>query len=315
MKLQTKIHIAKQKNQIDYDSKVLLLGSCFAQNIGDKIAYYKFKNLQNPFGIIFHPIGIEKLITRAIQGTLFVEDDIFLHNSQWLCFEGHSKLGKPDRESFLKFLNENLIELREYLISASHVILTFGTAWVYQHRASKKIVSNCHKIPQQEFSKKLLSVDEVSESINTSISLIRSVNPNAVIITTVSPVRHLKDGFVENSRSKAHLLAGLHQCVDSSEGLFYFPAYELLFDEMRDYRFYKEDMVHPNTTAITIIWERFKDTWISSKTEEIQKEVENIQKMMLHKPLNPLGEAYIEFEKSLKLKIELLRAKYPNLDI
>jgi len=184
LKLQTKIHIAKQKNQLDYDSTVILLGSCFAQNIGDKIAYYKFKNLQNPFGIIFHPIGIEKLITRAIQGTLFVEDDIFLHNSQWLCFEGHSKLGKPDRESFLKFLNENLIELREYLISASHVILTFGTAWVYQHRASNKIVSNCHKIPQQEFSKKLLSVDEVSESINTSISLIRSVNPNAVIITT-----------------------------------------------------------------------------------------------------------------------------------
>ena len=170
-------------------------------------------------------------------------------------------------------------------------------------------------MPQQEFSKILLSVDEVSDSLNTSISLIQSVNPNAVIITTVSPVRHLKDGFVENSRSKAHLLAGLHRCIDNSERMFYFPAYELLFDEMRDYRFYKEDMVHPNTTAISIIWERFKDTWISSKTEEIQKEMENIQKMMLHKPLNPLGEAYIEFEKSLKLKIEMLRKKYPNLDI
>lgn len=315
MKLQTQIDLDRQKNQIDYDSRVLLLGSCFAENIGGKINYFKFKNLQNPFGIIFHPIGIEKIVERAISNKRFVNQDIFSFNSQWISFEAHSKLSRPEKESYLNLLNDKLKDLKEYLTSASHVILTFGTAWVYEHRSSKFIVSNCHKIPQKEFQKNLLSVDDVYNSVNTIITMIRSVNPGVTIILTVSPVRHLKDGFVENTRSKAHLLAGLHRCVDKNDNVLYFPAYELMFDELRDYRFYAEDLLHPNKTAIEIIWERFRDTWIASETIEIQKKVEDIQKMIQHKPLNPTSESNIEFEKSLSQKLRSLRKKYPFLEL
>ena len=156
MKLQTKISLNKEKNQIDYDSKVLLLGSCFAENIGAKFDFYKFKNLQNPFGIIFHPVGIEKLIDRAISGKEFEKSDLFFHNSLWLTFEVHSKLSRPEQDELRSLLNDKLSDLKEYLTTATHVIITLGTAWVYEHRSSNTIVSNCHKIPQKEFLKKLL---------------------------------------------------------------------------------------------------------------------------------------------------------------
>ena len=315
MKLQTKISLNKEKNQIDYDSKVLLLGSCFAENIGDKIDFYKFKNLQNPFGIIFHPVGIEKLIGRAISGNKFEKNDLFSHHSMWLTFEAHSKLSRPEQEELRNSLNDNLSDLKEYLTTATHVIITLGTAWVYEHKSSNTIVSNCHKIPQKEFLKKLLSVEQVNDSMNSIVSKIQSVNPNATIISTISPVRHLRDGFVDNTRSKSHLFAGLHKCVDRHDNLYYFPAYELMFDELRDYRFYTEDMLHPNKTAIEIIWERFRDTWIASETIEIQKEIEDIHKMRQHKPFNPSSEAYREFNKTLDSKLESFHKKYPFLDL
>lgn len=314
MKLQTKISLNKEKNQIDYDSKVLLLGSCFAENIGAKFDFYKFKNLQNPFGIIFHPVGIEKLIDRAISGKEFEKSDLFFHNSLWLTFEVHSKLSRPEQDELRSLLNDKLSDLKEYLTTATHVIITLGTAWVYEHRSSNTIVSNCHKIPQKEFLKKLLSVGQVNDSMNRIVTKIQSVNPNATIISTISPVRHLRDGFVDNTRSKAHLFAGLHQCVDRHDCVFYFPAYELMFDELRDYRFYMEDMIHPNKTAIEIIWERFRDTWIASETIEIQKEIEDLQKMRQHKPFNPSSEAYREFNKTLDSRLERLQKKYPFLD-
>ena len=258
MKLQTNIPLSPEKNQIDYTSKVLLLGSCFTENIGGTLDYFKFQNLQNPFGIVFHPLAIEDLVKRAVTTKKFVETDVFERDGQWFSFEAHSSVTATSKEGLVVLLNAKLEEFSAYLSAASHIVFTFGTAWVYRHVASNKVVANCHKVPQQEFSKELLSVEEISASMERTVSLISEINPLATIITTVSPVRHIKDGFIENTQSKAHLIAGIHQFNNqkstvSNQQSTYFPSYELMMDELRDYRFYGEDMLHPNTTAVAYI--------------------------------------------------------------
>lgn len=311
MKLQTQIALTPQQNQIDYTSKNLLMGSCFTENIGRKLQYYKFQNLQNPFGIVFHPVAIEKLVTRAINEDLFTETDVFQHNEQWHCFEVHSKLSTNNRDAFISNLNDSLKNLKTYLEQASHIILTFGTAWVYRFIESDSIVANCHKIPQKKFLKELLSVEEVSAAIENTLTLIKTVNSKATIISTVSPVRHIKDGFVENMQSKAHLLSGLHEAISGEKQAFYFPSFEIMMDELRDYRFYEEDMLHPNNLAVSIIWERFKEVWIASETEDLQKEIETIQNGLKHRAFNPSGEAHQKFQINLQKKIEKLQTEFP----
>ncbi|WP_339699287.1 GSCFA domain-containing protein [uncultured Marixanthomonas sp.] len=311
MKLQTQIALTPQQNQIDYTSKNLLMGSCFTENIGRKLQYYKFQNLQNPFGIVFHPVAIEKLVTRAINEDLFTETDVFQHNEQWHCFEVHSKLSTNNRDAFISNLNDSLKNLKTYLEQASHIILTFGTAWVYRFIESDSIVANCHKIPQKKFLKELLSVEEVSAAIENTLTLVKTVNFKATIISTVSPVRHIKDGFVENMQSKAHLLSGLHEAISGEKQAFYFPSFEIMMDELRDYRFYEEDMLHPNNLAVSIIWKRFKEVWIASEAEDLQKEIETIQNGLKHRAFNPSGEAHQKFQINLQKKIEKLQTEFP----
>lgn len=320
MKLQTNIPLTPQENPIDYTSKVLLLGSCFVENIGEKLEYYKFPNLQNPFGILFHPIAIEKLVSRAIQNNLFKEEDVYFHNEFWYCFEVHSSVYASEKELLLQILNEKLVKLRAYLLSASHIIITFGTAWVYRFIESNSIVANCNKIPQKKFTKELLSVDAVAASIRNTISHIKDINPKVNFIATISPVRHIKDGFVENSRSKAHLISGLQVVVEealkkekSMSQVEVFPSYEIMMDELRDYRFYKEDMIHPNNTAISIIWNAFNEVWISSDTNESQKDIEVIQSGLKHKPFHPESKGHQQFLDKLKDKIASLQKKFPSI--
>lgn len=318
MKLQTKIPIQPQENQIDYSSNILLMGSCFVENIGAKLDFYKFRNLQNPFGILFHSIAIEKLIVRALKDISFSEKDIFFYKGQWHCFEVHSEMSSASKDEFLKKLNSQLILLKKYLLKATHIVFTYGTSWVYRFKETDNLVANCYKIPQQEFIKELLSVEEVSASIKNTLSLISEVNTKASIITTVSPVRHLKDGFVENTVSKAHLFAGLHQSIIQKSSIInhqsvYFPSYEIMMDELRDYRFYKEDMIHPNNLAISIIWEAFQNTWISSETKTLQKEISSIQNGLQHRPFNPESEEHKSFLKNLEIKISVLQKKIKHL--
>ncbi|MFT5438082.1 MAG: hypothetical protein ACI840_002743, partial [Ulvibacter sp.] len=208
MKLQTRIPLDPELQQIDYESKILLMGSCFTENIGERLVFYKFQNLINPFGIVFHPLAIEKLITRAINEDLYTETDLIFQNEQWHCFEVHSSLSHDRKDDFLSGLNEKLKQLREYLLTATHIIFTYGTAWVYRYIETDSIVANCHKIPQKKFLKELLTVEEISASIENTLILIKDINPQVKFIHTISPVRHLKDGFVENAISKAHLISG-----------------------------------------------------------------------------------------------------------
>lgn len=312
MKLQTSIALPPKQPSIDYASKLVLLGSCFSQNIGDKLAYFKFQQTTNPFGVIFHPVAIEKLLERAVHGAFFSEKDIFFYNEQWHCFDVHSALSRPDKQNFLDSLNTQLSVLRNSLETASHIVLTFGTAWVYKQKETASIVANCHKVPQAAFLKELLSVEQISESITNSIQYIKELNANATIIATLSPVRHLKDGFTENARSKAHLLAGIHHVVDTA-ALQYFPSFEIMMDELRDYRFYDEDLIHPNNTAIRIIWEKFKEVWISSETKETQKEIALIQRGLQHRPFFPESESHKVFFEGLQKKIKVITERFPHI--
>ena len=311
MKLTTPIKLSRQNPPINYSSKVLLLGSCFAQNMGAKLEYYKFQQCTNPFGILFHPVAIEKLITRAVNQTWFTSKDVFLQNEQWHCFLAHSKLSNTSEEDLISALNSALEKLRFSLLEASHVVFTFGTAWVYKHLEKDTIVANCHKVPQKEFVKQLLSPDDVSDVLLGIETKLRTINPTCSIINTVSPVRHIKDGLIANSRSKAHLIAGVQEIVSPEKLNYYFPSYEIMMDELRDYRYYKEDLIHPNQTAIAIIWNAFTGSWICPETAALQKKIATIQSGLLHTPFNEHSKAHIHFKKDLEVQISQVQKALP----
>ncbi len=314
MELQTKIQLEPQShNQIDYNSELFLLGSCFVENIGNKLDYFKFQNTINPFGILFHPKAIETLIENAIVKKEYVENEVFLNNEQWHCFDAHSKLSNSSKVELLKGLNQSIELTNKLLHESTHIIITLGTSWVYRLDKTNTIVANCHKVRQKEFLKSLLSIDDIYNSLQNSIDLIHSVNKKASIIFTVSPVRHLKDGFVENTRSKSHLITAIHQTIEAEKQSHYFPSYEIMMDELRDYRFYDEDMIHPNQTAVNYIWEKFKEVWISKKASIPMEDVDTIQKGLLHKPFNPSSKAHQQFIQQLDEKKGDIKARFPHI--
>lgn len=310
MKLQTQVPLKKADVQIDYNSQLVVLGSCFANNIGDKLAYYKFRELQNPFGILFHPLAIENLLSRAIRQQQYQEEEVFYLNERWQCYDVHSDLSSNKKEELLASLNSGLLETKLWITRASHIFITLGTAWTYQLKESGKEVANCHKVPQTAFLKRLLSIDRIVQSLEDLVHQIRSVNTKATVVLTVSPVRHLKDGFEENQQSKAHLISAVHQIIKTGHAS-YFPSYELMMDELRDYRFYATDLVHPNQLAIDYIWEKFKKTRVSETSYKTMDEVAAIQKGLQHRPYNPESEKHRAFLRSLEEKIVYLEEKYP----
>lgn len=314
MNFRTQIPQQNVHNQIDYDSKVLLIGSCFTENIGKKFEYFKFQNSTNPFGILFHPRAIEKLVLNAINQKEYSDKDVFLHNERWHCFDAHSEFSDATKENLLLNLNNTIRSTFQQINNSTHLIITLGTSWVYREIASDKIVANCHKIPQKKFLKELLNVKEIAESLEAIISLIKSINPKIEIIFTVSPVRHLKDGFIENSLSKSHLISAIHQVVEPRNHTHYFPSFEIMMDDLRDYRFYKSDMIHPNDTAINYIWEQFKNTWIDETSQNVMTEIDSIQKGLSHRPFNEESEQHQQFLKNLQFKIDDLKSQF-NISI
>ncbi|HPF10917.1 MAG TPA: GSCFA domain-containing protein [Flavobacteriaceae bacterium] len=311
MKLQTHIPLSAKEPTIDYQSQLLLMGSCFTENIGTKLSYDQFRNLQNPFGVIFNPISLERLVLRAIREDVFTEKDVFEYGGLWHCFEVHSSLSALTQEKILGQLNLQLQVLRKSLLEASHLIFTLGTAWVYRHKETDLVVANCHKVPQLQFSKALLSIESIQNSLRQMVSAIFDGNPKATMIITVSPVRHLKDGFVGNTQSKAQLIAALHPLVSSRKQVHYFPSYELLLDELRDYRFYAEDLLHPNSLAIDYLWEKFQSVWVDPETEPLRKEVDGIQKALCHRPLQTSSKEFQEFTTTLQNRIANLKTRMP----
>ena len=322
MQFSTKIPIQKCNFPIDYDSKILLLGSCFAENIGRKFEYFKFQSTTNPFGIIFNAVSLEKLIRRAVENRTFTENDIFYHNELWHCYEVHSELSHPYKEEFLNNLNLILETTKNQINSLSHCIITLGTSWVYTNIESNEIVANCHKVPQKHFRKELLSINQTEESLQNIVSLVHSLSPKCHFIFTVSPVRHIKDGFVENTLSKAHLIAAIHSVLNrkfstslelTTQNNIYFPSYEIMMDELRDYRFYGEDMLHPNQTAIDYIWIQFFQNYISESEFGLMNDICSIQKGLNHRPFNPNTKSHQKFLEATKIKIGKIQEKLQHI--
>jgi hypothetical protein len=314
MKLTTQIPISKSQNPIDYSSKIISIGSCFAENMGEKFEYFKFHNSINPFGIIFNPLSIEKLVNRAANKIEFTEKDIFFYNEHWHCYEVHSVLSDSSSELLIENLNKILHSFRSQIQEATHFILTYGTSWVYRNIESNEIVANCHKVPQSQFNKEILSVETIQKSIQNSINLIQKINPNCNFIFTISPVRHIKDGFVENQLSKSHLITALHKTNNQQPSTNnYFPSYEIMIDELRDYRFYAEDMLHPNQTAINYIWIKFFENYVDEKEFVTMQQVCEIQRALKHRPFNPNSESHQKFLENLSLKINLIQEKLPHI--
>lgn len=280
------------------------------ENIGKKLEYFKFQNLVNPFGILFHPAAIREFFEKVEQQSVFSDEDVFYHNELWHSFSAHSDLNTSQKGEILKLLNSAVKDALAFLKTASHVIITPGTAWGYRSLETGKIVANCHKLPQKNFTKELT---EVEQDLRRSVEIIQSLNASAEIILTVSPVRHLKDGFVENQRSKARLISAVHNIVEATQKVHYFPAYEILMDELRDYRFYAEDMVHPNETAINYIWKNFIETWVTSEAEKVMKQVDTIQKGLSHRPFHENSAAHQKFLLDLDRKIQNLQESYPEI--
>lgn len=222
-------------------------------------------------------------------------------------------MSNSNKELFLEELNQILKSTTQQLIDSSHIIITYGTSWVYRNTEKDSIVANCHKVPQKQFTKELLSIDTIEKSIQNTIDLIEKINPNCTVIFTISPVRHLKDGFVENQRSKSHLITAIHNIIKTEHcklNTEYFPSYEIMMDELRDYRFYAEDMLHPNQVAIDYIWERFAATTITEATHETMESVATIQKSLQHRPFNPASESHQKFEANLQAKIAKMVSQY-----
>ena len=311
MNFSTKITIPKSDAPISHHSKVLLLGSCFTENIGSKLDFFKFQNLTNPFGIIFNPVSIENLVFRALTDDEFSEKDIFYHEGVWKCFAVHSDLNNGNKDEFLNLLNQTLHDFKNYISSATHFIITLGTAWIYKTVSENNVVANCHKVPQNQFVKELLSILSIENSLRNLMDVVLKNNPNCKFIFTISPVRHIKDGLVENNVSKAHLTSAVYQLKRANKN--YFPSYEILMDELRDYRFYADDLLHPSKMAVDFIWQRFKETYFLDETIALCSEIEAIQKALLHRPLSSTSDNHSKFLLHLNEKILNFFLRNPHI--
>jgi hypothetical protein len=310
MKLTTEIPLQLSSSPLDYESKLLSLGSCFAEHIGDKLTYYKFRTTQNPFGILFHPQALLNVLEKALSNEFFSVEDVFQQDQKWHSFYAHSRLSRESSAEIIAELNSAGKELKSACVESSHILITLGTAFIYKHKASGLPVANCHKVPQTEFEKQLTSVVELHQILSKLITCIREINPKVNIIFTVSPVRHIKDGMLENSRSKSHLIAALHSVIEEmvSSKVQYFPSYELMMDEFRDYRFYKRDLIHPSELAIDMIWEKFKHSFISEGIYEDMAKVEKLQKSLAHRPMDSSGKTDSKLRAyQYKFKEELIK--------
>jgi hypothetical protein len=313
MQFRTTLSMPKLSSDISYETPVMMLGSCFTENIGAKLQALKLPVQANPFGITYNPISIADSINYLMTDTIFLEKNIFQQGDLWHSWHHHSRFSSPKKAKILRGINAELSSAREHFTQSKILILTLGTANVFVEKKSNQVVNNCHKAPPQYFEKKRLSVEEVVSNLNNIFEKIFIQNIDYQIVITVSPIRHLRDGLIENNRSKAVLLLACDALCRLFTNVHYFPAYELVIDDLRDYRFYAPDMMHPTEQAIDYIWQHFTDTFFTEKTKNIMDEVQKINLMKQHRPLHPDTEGYQQFVNNLKQKIDNLEKKQPFL--
>jgi hypothetical protein len=305
--------------KMKHTDKLLLVGSCFTEQIGKKLAAHKFDVVENPNGILFNPISIAKAVMSYANEKLYAEDELFYFNELWASREHHTQFSNMQKEIALKNINASQQKAIDFIKSADWILLTLGSAFVYEWKDIvaennyDNVAANCHKIPTDKFNRRLTEPDEIKSILQKMETVVRTINPQVKFIYTISPVRHLREGFVENNRSKAALIQAVHALINETNN-FYFPAYELVIDDLRDYRFFAEDLAHPNYAATNYVWEKFVPTVIDESSQQLMEKINEINAAMSHRAFNPTSVAHkkflqINFEKAMSLQ-----ASFPYLN-
>ena len=316
MQFFTTINIKPLETSITYKNKILLTGSCFTEHIGNFLSDYKFNVLQNPNGILFDPLSVSSSLISYIQNKQYSEEDLFYLNESWNSWQHHSRFSNPNKDECLKNINESQQEAHAFLKDAHWLIITLGSSFTYKLADSLQSVANCHKAPAQNFNKHLNSIEEIVTAFDSAIHQLFHFNNKLKIIFTISPVRHLRDGVVDNNRSKARLIEAVHHLVNKFDKLYYFPAYELVIDILRDYRFYDVDLAHPNYAATQFVLEKFSEFGFDELTKDLLEEIKKIVIAKKHKPFNAESSLHRKFmQQQLDKTKELLKKyNYLNLD-
>ncbi len=312
MHLSTDVKIQPIEQRIVYGDKLLFLGSCFADEIGNICKGLGFDALVNPFGVLFNPASISQSVERLESGKDFTKDDVIEVGGEFFCtFSHNTEFWNPSPEKLLETVNSSLNSARQHFMHAKWIVISLGTSWIYRHKQRGLIVSNCHKLPSQLFQREFLTTEQSTELLSQLVEK----HKDKKFIFTISPLRHLKDGLHENQISKAALLLAVDEICKHFGNAHYFPAYEILLDELRDYRFYKEDMIHPTEQAVRYIWERFTDFAIAESELPAMKQAQELKLMLQHKVFFPESEAFRKFEKLKNEKIQELISHYSNIKL
>lgn len=315
MNFRTEIAIEKSRYGISHFDKVLLCGSCFSENIGVKLHQGGFDVLHNPMGILYNPSSVAISLGQLIDSEPFVEDDLYLNNGLWHTFSHHGKFSHPDKFSLLETLNFQLFKAHDFLKKTKVLMVTFGTSWVYQHAELGTVVANCHKYHESKFVRRRLPVDEIVSQWNRLIQRLKEINQSIELLFTVSPVRHWKDGANGNQISKSILHLAVEELCTQHSNCSYFPAYELVIDDLRDYRFFKEDMLHPNSVAVDYVWDKFRGSFFNAATVATIIKVKKIKQSAAHRPLHPDDKAFKVFAQKQLLAIDDLVNQNPQISL
>lgn len=300
--------------KIYLSSTLLSTGSCFAENIGTNLENYKANICINPTGILYNPFSICNMLTRILECNQYSDNDLFEHEGLWRCFDHHSRFASPSKKDTLNTINTKIEQAFEILKNADFLLLTFGTSFVYSLKDSGMVVANCHKLPSNKFNRRLLAPHEIIESCKTILGKIQRLRPDLQVIITISPIRHLRESVHENCVSKSNLFSGVYELEKLIPELYYFPAYEIMMDELRDYRFYQKDMAHPNEEARQYIWLRFREACISESYNEFIDKFESIQRAMKHRIQNPSSDTTKKFVSKQNAIINQLEKDFPETD-
>jgi len=314
MNFRTELCIPPAGQKINHNDIILLLGSCFSQNIGERLQKYKFKCISNPFGTVFNPVSISKLIQYACDKKTFGTDSLQNAQGVWVHPDFHSSFGDIEKDKVLQDINKTILTVHNLLVESTFLFITLGTVTAYKQISDQTIVSNCHKIHPSAFSKISIKTEEGYNALSEAIDFLIDLNPDIHIVFTVSPVRHIKDGIIENSRSKATLIKIVEMLEENYKQITYFPAYEWMMDDLRDYRFYGSDLVHPNEQAIDYIWDKFRNHYFSAETSALTDVISKILQSCSHKPFNFSSEPHQKFIRELILQIQQIQKLHPQLN-
>ena len=315
MNFRTQVELPERETEIRHSERIMLFGSCFAENIGNLLKENKFRCDVNPFGVLYNPLSIANALNQILEGKEYEEEDLFFSGGLWHSWMHHSDFSAPSQEEALALVNSRLAKAKENLAKADWLVMTWGTAYVYIHQEMQKVVGNCHKQPDKTFRRLMLNAVAFVEECRGVLKKCREVNPNLKVLFTVSPIRHAKDGMHGNQLSKATLLLAIDEICRTCPDCFYFPSYEIIMDELRDYRFYADDMIHLSSKSVEYIWECFSRCYFSKETQAVMKEWMEIKKAIDHKPFRPDSDAYRAFLSQIVLKIMQMKEKFPYLEV